>query len=353
MKAMPPPFDVLGEIHDPGIYFGMSDEEYHADPSLSTSRIRTLSESVEDFWATSWMNPLYERVETDAMSLGSAYHKRILEGSTAFYKEYTPALSKDDFKDLLVTADDIKKTLAVGGYSTKGAKPALTERLLDLKPSALIWDVLVARHAFENADKILLKKEAFDLLEYAAAFIEKHPEMGRAFSGGYPEVAIFWVDEETGVPMKAKLDYLKSQAIVDFKTFSNPLGKPLDRAIITAIAGRKYHIQVFVYTEAIRNAVTLAAAGAIFGVHDPEFIKNALTHTEHKFLFVFQKTGIAPAVRWKLFPQLSAFDCGRIAARTQIQTFADCVETFGTDTWIDLSPLDVLDDDAFPMYMFD
>lgn len=346
-------FSILGDIKADGIYFGMSDEEYHGLHRLSSSGIRKLQSCVEDFWASSWMNPLYEDEKSDAMILGTAYHKRVLEGRDIFYRHYNTTLAKEDFEGLLITAEDLKKVLKLHGQTTIGNKPELIRRVIEVDPIARIWDKMVEHHAEKNKNKILLKKDAFIRIEYSAAFVEKHPEMGKAFTGGYPEVAILWTDEETGVPMKAKLDYLKAQVIVDYKTFSNPLDKPLDRAIITAIAGRKYHVQTFVYKDAIRNAVELAKAGAIFGDHDPKFIKKALTHTEHKFLFVFQKTGISPAVRWKLFPQSSAFDCGRIAAQTQMRQFADMIEQFGTDAWIDMSPLEEFDDDDFPQYMFD
>ncbi len=348
-----PDFSILGEIMADGIYFGMTDDVYHGLHRLSSSGIRKLQSCVEDYWSVSWMNPLYEDEKSDAMILGTAYHKRVLEGKKLFYQHYEALLAKEDFPGCLVTADDLKKELKKRGFVITGNKPELIERLRDIADCPKIWDVLVAEHAKANDGKIFLKKDMFTRLEYSAAFVEKHPEMAKAFTGGCPEVAILWTDEETGVPMKAKLDYLKTGVIVEYKTFSNPLDKPLDKAIITTIAGRKYHVSTWVYTEAIRNAVDMAKAGKIFGEHDPDFIKKALTHTAHKFLFVFQKTGIAPAVRWKLFPQLSAFDCGRIAARTQIQAFADMIEKFGTDTWIDMSPLEELDDDDFPLYMFE
>src|SRR3546814_14526079 len=74
------------------------------------------------------------------------------------------------------------------------------------------------------------------LFPYTTLFrsmIEKHPDLSKAFSGGHPEVSIFWQDEQTGISCKARLDYLKARAIVDLKTFSNPLSKPIDKAIST------------------------------------------------------------------------------------------------------------------------
>ena len=54
--------------------------------------------------------------------------------------------------------------------------------------------------------------------------------------------------------MKARLDYIKMQALVDLKSFSNMQSKPVQRAIDMAIATRKYYIPVVVYLEAIAAA---------------------------------------------------------------------------------------------------
>ena len=36
--------------HKPGIYFNMPEQEYHADPSLSTSGIKLLLQDPEEYW---------------------------------------------------------------------------------------------------------------------------------------------------------------------------------------------------------------------------------------------------------------------------------------------------------------
>ena len=58
-----------------------------------------------------------------------------------------------------------------------------------------------------------------------------HQAAARAMTGGYSEVSIFWIDPGSGVRLKARLDYLKVKAIVDLKTFSNSLGKPVRRRL--------------------------------------------------------------------------------------------------------------------------
>jgi hypothetical protein len=45
------------------------------------------------------------------------------------------------------------------------------------------------------------------MIEIAAAYIEKDPELSRAFLGGAPQVSVFWIDEY-GVSCKARFDYL-------------------------------------------------------------------------------------------------------------------------------------------------
>ena len=60
------PKEVREKITPPGIYFGMPDSEYHADPSLSNSGIKSLLVSALDFWTESPINPDWEDRETPA-----------------------------------------------------------------------------------------------------------------------------------------------------------------------------------------------------------------------------------------------------------------------------------------------
>lgn len=343
-------WSVLGEIMPEGIYFGMSEGDYHAAPALSNSGIKHLLTSPTDFWARSWMNPEREDDGTDAKELGKAYDCRIIEGRAAFASRYAMALDDGDYPNALHTADEIKVRLAHLGLKTSGKKDDLIARLLEADPRAQIWDTLLSEHGKAHAGRTLLSRELIRKIETAAAFIEKHPEIGKAFSGGYPQVSIFWTDE-SGVPMKSRLDYLKREAVVDLKTFSNPFGKPIKLAVAYAIASYKYHLQVAVYLEAVERAKKFIREGRVFGDVEKSFLAKLAAEPEHRFAFVFQQTGIAPVARLYPFPMGLALDCARITVRDAKAIFKLCVETFGCDMWMDMVGVETLDDGDFPAFM--
>lgn len=340
-------FSILGERPADGVYIGMDEDTYHAAPALSTSGIKHLLTSPMDFWARmSWLNPEYEDEGTDAKDMGKAYHKRVVEGREAFYANYAPALDPRDYPAALTTADEIKERLVQLGAKVSGKKSDLIARLLESDPSAEIWDTLVSEHAEVNKGKDLLSFDLIKRIELSAAMIEKHPQLGKAFTGGYPEVSIFWTDE-AGIPMKARLDYLKRQAVVDLKTFSNPFGKPIDRAVAYAIASYKYHIQVAVYMEAVKYAKSgLEWHGAADDFRD-KFAKA----DDPEFLFVFQQTGVAPVARGYVFPKHLSYDCGQIEVRNAKNQFAQYVGAFGKTPWVDMTDIRTLDDTEFPAFM--
>ena len=198
----------------------------------------------------------------------------------------------------------------------------------------------------------MLPAELIGKIEYSAAMVEKHPELSKAFFGGMPEVSIFWNDEETGVPMKSRLDYLKPRAIVDLKTFGNQHGRSIDRAVATAVANYRLHIQVAVYTEAVKQAQEHIRAGRVEGDVDPAYLDALAASQDFKFLFVFQQTGIAPVALGKVFERGTTYDIGRITMRDAIAKFAECMEAFGTDVpWVDVRPITTFDDTEFPAYL--
>lgn len=348
----PEPIEFEGQM-EPGVYFGLDEDAYHDAPAFSASGIKKELISPMDFWAASWMNPDREAYESRAMALGKAWHKRLLEGPDAFWQAYAAELDAEDYPEALRTMDDLRAALRELGEKTGGNKADLIARLQGLS-DAPIWDVLVAAHAEAHAGKIFMSHEDIGRIEKQAAMIEKHPDISRCFQGGYPEVSVFWTDEESLVPMKARLDYVKIQADIDLKTFSNPLGKPLNRAIYTAMASGKYHVQVAVYSEAMRAAQAHIRAGRIFGDGDGAWLAKLARENmdDRQFVFVFQQTGPAPVARAYRFPrQLLTFDVGVSTMRQSQASFAAHWHRYGTDPWIDTTPLDDFTDDDFPMYM--
>ena len=339
----------------PGVEFGMDSDRYHGVPALSNTGIKHLLISETDFWARSWLNanPIEEPPEeSEAKKIGKAYDKRITEGKEAFYRSYAAALEPAAYPDALDTQDEIKAAIVALGAKPKGKrKDDYIAQLLALDPSARIWSEIKADHAGDNAGKVLLHAGLIRRIEIAAAMIEKSPGLRKAFAGGMPQVAIFWVCPQTGVPMKALLDYLKPRAIVDLKTFANKRGAPIKRAIALEIANYGYHIQTAVYHEATDQLAGFIKAGLVRGSVTPEFLQAVAAADSRTFMFVFQQKGIAPVAKGRVLPKTNVYDIARLQVRTAKEIFARCVETFGPDMWIDPSDIDEIDDTEFPSYL--
>lgn len=330
-----------------GLYFGLSDTAYHALPYLSASGIKNILISPMDFWARSWMNPLKADENTEAMQIGKAYHKRILEGRSAFNDCYAQTFQAPD--ECLRTVDDIKEAMSRLGVETKGCKSKADyiARLLEADPEAVLFDELRDEYQAEHEGKEFLSADLIGKIEIANAMIEGHPEIGKCFRGGYPEVTVIWTED--GVRFKSRFDYLKTKAIIDLKTFANTMNKPVDAAIYSAMAGGKYHIQAAFYLRAVKAAQAMARPVDFTGKDD--WLKAFTDCEEHDFYFVFQQKGIAPLARAKKFTRGSLWSCGEVAIDEGIRRYKFYMEKHGeNEPWVDDAPIDEFEDALFPAY---
>lgn len=343
---------------EPGIYFGLDEEAYHADPAYSGSGVNDTLISPLTYWAHSPMNPAYERKRTEAMDVGKAFHKRIIEGPEALHAAFAEEPDKSDFVGTLVTASDMRSELRRRGLPVSGSVAELCERLHEADPSLALWPRIEQEYGKRHAGKIFIK--SFKEIERAADIIDR--QVGKAFTGGAPEVSLFWKDEETGIQMKGRLDYLKVQAIVDLKTFSNPFSRQTDRAIAAAMANHRYPVKSVIYLHGLQQIKDLLAKGqgVVEGNHDPQWLDAVVRHPDHTFVFVFVEKGPAPNVRVREFrrqigqgePNLY-FTSAWLQYRWAVDTYVRCKKQFGEDPWIEGSDLRAFDDTDFPLWMFD
>lgn len=359
-----------------GIYFGMSEEVYHADPALSASGIRNLLISPLDYWINSPLNPEYEDRKTDSMVAGTAFHRRLLEPER-FAELYAGVPTKDDYPDAIDGADALKAECDRLGLKKNGRIEDLCCRILEAEPSAQLWPVIRNRMIAEADGRILLKPDVIKDIERAARIVEAHQSAARAITGGHSEVSIFWTDPEYGVRMKSRLDYLKVRAIVDVKTFSNIYGRPLDVAITQAVANERYHVQAVVYDTAVSAAKAMLfkrRAAAVTTVSGPEPTVKWLTEfaacQDHAFVFLFIEQGPVTNVRVREFRRFDspkqraqAHDApmptpnaywmqGEIGFRTGVKLYAECMKRFGPKVpWIDDQPMRAFADVDFPLWL--
>lgn len=344
---------------EPGIYFGLGEDDYHADDSFSSSGIKNLLVSPLTYWVNSPMNPDYEEATSDPMRTGKAFHKRIVEGAEAFDECYVQELDPADYPEVLVTADDLKARLSELGLKKSGAKIDLIKRLQEAEPDTQIWDLLLEQHEGAHEGKILIKPDLYESVQRAAAIVDR--QVGKAFTGGYPEVSLFWIDE-LGVRMKCRVDYLKTQAQVELKSFNNPFKRPLDKAIATAMANEGYMVQGVVYLHSVQQVKEMlrAGKGVVSGDVDPAWLEAFKNHPDHAFIFVFVEQGKVPNVRVREFTRGAHGGDLNLYFMTPWQRYREAMETYaryrehyGEKPWIENDPMRPFEDRDFPLWAFD
>lgn len=365
----------------PGIYFGMPFEQYRALPALGSHGIGDIMASPMLFYSRhEWLSEIARKQAAkpenpaSAMTklIGHAYHCRILEGREAYAAQYACELAPEDCKGAIESTDEIKAAIKALGSKPVGKVPdelpggTAYERAakkddwidqleaLDKAGQFKIMARLVAAHRQANAGKQFLPFDAHEQIEIAAAMIEADPEARKAFRNGYPEVTLIWHCRETGVPMKARVDYLKLKAAVDLKSFDARARSP-EEAIKRTIAGYHYNIQPSVYLEAITEVRRLAAQSQlrVFGERSLEqrrWVEKWAAETEEaEWWWVFQAKGFAPITRLvRYHGGLSARRCTDEIVRQAKARFKQYSETFGTEPWVDTAPpWDITDDEIF------
>lgn len=357
--ALPVPPITHRLVHAEGVYFDLPDTEYHRALALSASGIKNLRISTLDWWVRSPLNPQQpteEDSETFAKTLGKAYHKRILEGREAFARTYAAAVDPADHPNALRSNDELSQRCKDLGLKASGKKSDLIARILEADPEHedVIWERIVSAHEKRHAGKIFLAHDIIEKIQISAKMIEAHPELGKAVRGGVAEASIFYVDRETGVPVKVRIDYWKPRVLVDLKTASNEVGMAIDKAVTRAIANYRLHIQAALYVEAIEHARRFIAEGRVFGRIDPALLKALGAPGEMTWMWLFQMKGLAPVARGYVLPPGMTMDIGRQEVVIAKDLFARSWATYGPDMpWVDVSEITTLDSTAFPVWIAD
>jgi hypothetical protein len=357
---------------EPGIYFQMPEEIYHAIPALSNGGIKKLAASPMLYWAECpWMNPAYEpREEKEHFNVGHAYHTRLLEGVSAFALRFAIALDKADYPNALVTLDDIKAAFPDGVKPRGKSKGEVLEHLRTFDATVETWDEIKAEHEAANAGRCFISARQHREIEIAAAMIEKDPHLCTLLQGGQPEVSLFWYCPKTGVPKKARVDYLKIKAMVDLKTIANQKEQSIENAIRFDIANRRYAIQPSHYFQGAAEVRKLVRERGTAAVHvwphqpgddltleaqervlqlDQWAEKWASHQRPDEWVWLFQQKGIAPIARGLFYPRggTTKMLCDDICSMMS-RRFREFCEKHGTDIWVDSKPIYDLADEDLP-----
>lgn len=151
------------------ISYGGTMINYYDNPAISQSKLKDLKRSPKHFWAKHVASDRTLDAETEAMRFGKAVHTCLFEHQL-FINEY-------------VVEPNVDKR-------TKDGKLAFAEFVANSAGKTIIsGDDMIAVKRIRDA--VLNKKTSRILL-----------------NNGLPEHELYWVDADTGIGCKAKLDYL-------------------------------------------------------------------------------------------------------------------------------------------------
>lgn len=351
--------------HPPGIYFGMPEEEYHADRSLSASGVKDIHVTPLTFWMKSSFNPNRVDDSTEPKERGKAFHARLLEGAEAYAERYAIAPQIEDYPGALDGGDALKARCKELELKVSGTIAELCARIREKDPAAVLWSDIMAEfnHLAATKGQTIIKRKLADEIERQVRIVEMHPGTEKALRGGYCEVSIFYIDRETGVPMKARIDYLKARAAVELKTFSNPFGKQIDAAVASSVANNKYMVDAVVRLDAVEVAKAMYRKHGQEIVHGhmpaPDWMEAFANPQPHAFVFLFLESGHVPNVRVREFKQRETpkgdenlyWMKGHAMFRQAATLYREHLEHYGPDLpWVDPQPIRPFYDSDFPVF---
>ncbi|NBV06629.1 MAG: hypothetical protein EBS06_05275 [Proteobacteria bacterium] len=279
-----------------GIYFNLSNENYHNDPAISNSNIKDLLVSPMKYWRNSAMNPKRKWKDTKSKTIGTALHCYLMEREK-FWQEYVvlPELEIDsDFYRLESQKEDFLQNFEL--FASKGAK------------------------TFKyRGNKTKLSEKEFEDIKEMVEYFESLPAAGALFKDGIMEVSIFWRDQATGLMCKCRPDYLTPNYIADYKSIAS-----IDK-IKNSIGDYDYYLQQAFYLEGL-NQIRSS------GILTPE--QQKIVGKEHNyFIFAFQEKDDL-MVRLKTFRQ-DVVESSRDLFQKGLQIAKNNFEKYGTNPWQD------------------
>jgi PDDEXK-like domain of unknown function (DUF3799) len=249
----------------PGLYAGLTNEEYHGGAGISKSGLDLIARSPLHYWQR-YINPEREPVEpTAAMKLGTAIHTAVLEPG--------------EFKRRHHVAPQVDRR-------TKDGKAA--------------WEAALAEAEEAGAD--LISASDYDTCMRISEQVNSHPTARKLFGTvGQAETSIYWIDRETGVLCKCRPDWLAMPMIVDLKSTDDASAQGFQRSAWNY----RYWVQAAWYMDGIEQATGQRPDAFVFAA--------------------FEKT--APHACAFYFAEQAMLDMGRAEYRKLLRIYADCMET--------------------------
>lgn len=295
------------KIKKPCIIRNMPDVVYHSTIGLSTSGLKMLLDCPALYF-DKYLSGTYIEEEKACYKIGKACHKYILEGADAFEKTYWhnpfgKMVKSDLVKELMKRALKNNNSLLMFGDISKIKD---IEKFLSTKSNEQLQGALLQVDKIERKEIELDCNELNQIVSLGQA-INNNRHAKNAFSQkGESELSIFWVDEETGLWLKCRPDFLPydCKLIPDYKTCQS--AKP--EKFASDFINLKYHVQAALYRTGIYE-VTKYLLGEPIEVED--------------FFFVAQEKK-RPFITQVYLPEMNIVDYGYKAIRKALDTFLEC-----------------------------
>ena len=341
--------------HEPGIYFSMPEDEYHADPALGSTSIKAIA--IDPY---EWQfDRLYgEDRDTDALIFGRAIHARMLEGKEALHDKFCSEMPPDLIPDgALDTVNDLKRFLSEHGQTKFSGmlKPDLIRAVLEINPNAPVVQVIKDRWDAANAGKTPMKPKRWAQIEVAAAWVQRDPLLkdvmkDGTFVEGAPEVSVFY--EDRSVRLKARLDRLLRHAIIDLKTFAPWYDGRLEHNALKVIGKLRYDLQEADYRRAWHRGKKLFAEGRVFGEEPfPGFLKECFNRPEPRWFWILVKSKGAPQPLVLEWQAEMARQTASEEVEAAIETYIRLRDEFGDDKdWVPQRQAFIATDSDLPAY---
>lgn len=209
----------------PGMYPTLTNEEYHGyKQAISRSALMDFKKNPRHYWAMHLNPNRPARVETPAMTFGTAFHTLILEPFT-FDNRY---------------AIEPKKVLL---------KEVGEEKYRVYKMEC---------EQLEKTNKIVLSHADYSHLINMQSCLLSNSQAKELIEGAIYESSYFWPDKESGLNVKARPDILHHNMYIDLKTIDDASPHNFQRSMVMG----GYHIQAAMVEDAVMyfNGNKLAAS---------------------------------------------------------------------------------------------
>lgn len=241
-----------------GVYFDLPEDVYFAQDRLGSSDLSKLSTQGFGWWWQSRHNPRRVSVPSPYQNFGRALHKLLLEGATAFARDFAVAPDPATYRRVLKTVKDCQDALEAAGQmplKKSGLLAADWHDLcrLHLPADVVVWDNVMAdfdklrgaRAAISADDGALLKIMHQMILDDDTPAGEQIRQV-IGVGSEWPlmtEISFLWHDDK-GVARRARFDRLTPNYTLDMKSLTNWKGKPVDQHAVDQIKSFNYSVQV-------------------------------------------------------------------------------------------------------------